>query len=153
MASGYVTVKRFELVTDLVEERVMELRARSPGYLEAALEQVARTIEDRLRHKYTIPFPPEHPTIERWIVTIVQSRAAIKIGIDPADPMYAEIVRLAQETHAEIAEASNLQSSGWNLPLISAQDSSAISKGAPFGYAESNPYTWTDEQALGGRYG
>lgn len=153
MASSYVTTQRFLLLTIIVEERVAELRDRSPGFLEAILEQVSRTVEDRLRHKYAVPFPPNHSTIEGWIVAIVQSRVAIKIGVDPSDPMYAEIVRVAQEAHAEIADASNLQSSGWNLPLLSAQDSSAISKGGPFGYAESSPYTWTDEQALGGRYG
>jgi len=146
MAEGYVTADRFIDLTVLAEERVAELNVRNPNYLPANIEHVLRTIEDRLRHKYAIPFPPAHPTIEGWIVCIVQARAALRVGIDPGDPGYAECVRLAEQADTQIAEASKPESAAWNIPLISATDGSAISKGAPFGYAEASPYTWTDVQ-------
>lgn len=152
MASSYVTTQRFILLTTIVEERIAELRARSPGYLEAILEAESRNLEDSLRHRYAIPFPSNHPTIEKWIVLLVQPEVALKAGYDPNDVAYQGFVRLYDVAREQIAMAAKPESTGVSLPLVSAQDSSAISKGGPFGYAESSPYTWTDEQALGGRY-
>jgi hypothetical protein len=130
----------------LADERVDELIQKNANYLLANLEQVSRSIEDRLRHKYVIPFPAGHATIEGWVIAIVQTRALLRAGIDPSDQSYSEVVKLAEQADTQITEASDPQSAKWNLPLITATDGSAISKGAPFGYSESSPYTWTDVQ-------
>lgn|SRR5512133_900986 len=142
----YLTTERFCDLTVLAEERIQELFVRRPRFLETHCDMALRNIEDRLRHKYAIPFPPSHPTIEGWIVSIVQPKAALKVGIDPGDPGYVEMVRLSTEVNLELTDASDMQSSRWNLPRISAQDPSAIAKGEPFGYSEASPYDWTDRQ-------
>jgi hypothetical protein len=153
MSDPYLTVDRFIDLTDLSEQSVRELADINPNYLPANIDQSLRSIEDRLRHKYAIPFPPNHATIEGWIVCIVQSRAINRIGTLPNDQTPERIFKLAEQTDADIKEASNPQSANWNLPLITATDASGIVKGAPFGYAESSPYTWTDVQYNGGTGG
>ena len=142
----YLTVERFNDLSVLAEERVQELCTRRPAFLDTQFDVALRSIEDRLRHKYVVPFPPAHPTIEGWIVSIVQPKAALKVGIDPGDPGYVEMVRLSTEVNLELTDASDMQSSRWNLPRIPAQDASAIAKGEPFGYSEASPYDWTDGQ-------
>jgi len=144
--AALVTFARFRQLTLLPSSRVDELERVSPGFVDGHLELRSRALEDRLRHKYAIPLPTGHATIDGWIVAEVQRFAAVKIGIDPSDLLFEEIRAAAELAEEQIKDASDPKSERWNIPLVTARDGSAIAKNAPLGYSEASPWAWTDEQ-------
>ena len=150
MAESYVSAQRFRTLTVIPLTRLDVLEREHAGWLEANLEQRSRQIEDRLRHKYAIPFPSRHATVEGWIVALVQLDALVRIGVEPSDLLFATVEKKAELTEAQLNDASDPESARWNLPLRDSRDASGIVKGGPKSYSESSPYTWTDVQ--GGAY-
>ena len=142
----YLTLELYRDLTVLDEVRIDALYQRRPTFFARNFEMVSRQLEDRLRHKYNVPFPENHSTIQGWIVALVDPVAAIKVGLTPTDELFGMVRERAATAETQITDASNPQSANWNLPLKGSEDASAISKGGPFGYAEASPYDCIDVQ-------
>lgn len=149
MADIYLTVQRFRAATVLRDVQLSELERNYPEFLTTNIELISREIEERLRHKYAIPFPERHATIEKWIIGLLQPLAAAKIGIEPNDSIVNLIEKRADLVEEQLKDAAAVNSpnaTNWNLPIKDAKDQSGIVKGGPFGYGEHSPYDWTDRQ-------
>lgn len=142
----YLSLDVYRDLSVLDSDRIDELHARRPTFFDRNFWSVSRQIEDRLRHKYAVPFPLDHATIQAWITAIVDLPASARIGVAPTDDLFATVMARATAVEAQLVTASDLQSATVNLPLKDATDPSAISKGAPFGYAEASPYDCLDVQ-------
>jgi hypothetical protein len=154
MVDSYIIdVPRFTTLTIIKPWRLVELEKHHPGFLAAHLEQETASIEDQLRHRYVVPFPARHKTIEKWVTAIVQRDALLEIGVEGNDTLWVEVVARAELAEKQIAEAADTQSAKWNLPLRDGKDATGIAKGGPLGYAETSPFDWTDQQVSGGPYG
>jgi hypothetical protein len=148
MAVSYIEFQRYRTLSELPKGRIDTFEKREPGIILAKLEQNSRLVEDRLRHKYTIPFPERHSTIEGWIVGLTDPWLLNQIGYDSQDndPIPGRIDKLETKVHEDLTDATDPASNKWNLPRKDGKDPTAISKGAPRAYSENSPYTWIRRQ-------
>jgi len=117
------------------------------SYVEARL--VARTSEiySRLRKRYKVPFVDPVPEIAAgWLTSLVQVDLYQRRGWDPSDEHAQAVLQEAATAREQMQEAADAQNGLYDLPLNDAEDATAITKGAPFGYSEADPYTWMDRQ-------
>jgi hypothetical protein len=148
MPVSYLDVQRYRTLSELPKGRIDAYEARNEGVIVAKLEQNSRKVEDRLRHKYTIPFPERNITIQGWIVALTDPWLLGQIGYDAQenDPLPGRIEKLEEKAEAELTAATDPASNQWNLPRTDGKDPTAISKGAPNAYSENSPYTWIRRQ-------
>jgi hypothetical protein len=150
MATQYLECERYAALSEIQKERVTAFVSRRGADVNSKLELLSRFIEDKLRHRYAIPFPERHSTIEGWLVALVDPWALNQIGYDGRDddPGPARIAKLEEAAKAEISAAGDPNSQQViNLPTRDGKDSSASTKGAPKAYSEPSPYTWIHVQA------
>lgn len=142
MALSYVDFQRYRSRSALPKGRIDAFEVRHPGDVLTELEQNSRVVEDRLRHKYRIPFPERHSTIEMWVVRLTDPWLLNKLGYDAQenDALPERVDKLEIQTHAELTDATDPASNNWNLPLKDGKDPTAISKGAPRASSERGPY-------------
>ncbi len=146
-------VEDFKVRTVMPAEDVDELESRHPGYLDAALGGALSEIYSRLRKRYRVPMDPLPEVVVMWQALLVTPMAYRARGTNPADPMIEALDKDADRAREQMKEAADARDGLYDLPLLEAGDGTAISKGAPLGYTEASPYSWTDVQAetLNGR--
>jgi hypothetical protein len=145
MAAYLTTPAELAALSVAPTELFTGLETRYPGWLLSQLTYWSSWIDGRLAKRYTTPFAAPYPVaVTGWLARIVTSAAYHKRGVDPTDAQVAEVVADAERARAEVTEAANGNTGLWDLPTPTG--TSAISKGGPSGYTETDPYTWTDVQ-------
>jgi hypothetical protein len=144
-----LTVAQFKLRSVMPAEDVDRLEVQYPGYLDAVIADIADEIDRQLTKRYALPFTSgEEPRIYlRWISLMVTAEAYQRRGWNPASVENQLIVEGAATARTQVKEAANAVDGLFELPLRASEPAgSNVTKGAPFGYAEAGPYTWTDNQ-------
>lgn len=146
--TAYLDLAGFKSLTVMPSGDVDAIEAAAPGWILANLTSFSERIDARLRKRYAVPFGAPYPEIVKsWLTRLVTLRAYLRRGVDPADPQFSAIKEDALEAEKELLEAANSETGLFDLPLLATSSTSAIARGAPLGYAESDPYAWTDVQA------
>jgi len=144
---GYMLVADFKARTIMPQDDVVRLEAAEPGFLQACLDDWSEEIDARLRKRYAVPFTTPPRTVLRWLVKLVTRDAFSKRGHNPTSSQDAEAIEAAAaRAEAELKEAADSQQGLFDLPLLPATGSSAVSAGGPLAYSEQSPYRWTDLQ-------
>jgi hypothetical protein len=145
-------VTAFRLRTAMPGGDVDLLEAREAGYLDATIAGVRAVVYAQLRKRYDVTFPNGVPDVVwRWITMIVTPDAYLKRGANPADDTIKLHEERAALAYTQITAAADSVTGLYDLPLLSAAASSAISRGGPISYAEASPYTSKRRQADAGR--
>ena len=145
---------------DGMSQEVIDFRTRSPmpdedvdllwaeraGYLEAALSGALANIYARLRKRYVTPMDPKPEIVVEWQARMVTPKAYRARGYNPQDPILQVLDDDRKLALEEIKEAADAEAGLYDLPLLSASDTTAIAKGGPYVYSEASPYDWTDVQ-------
>lgn len=133
---------------DFVDAEKIARRVKWLAFVDATLISWTSRINTQLAKRYRVPFGPTVPAIVgKWLADIVTPEIWGKRGWDGEDAHADDVKALAQQAKDDIAKAADSETGRFELPLRDDQDGSAITKGGPFGYAEADPYTWTDVQA------
>jgi hypothetical protein len=142
MALVYLDLQRYRSLSELPKGRIDAFEKKEPGNILVKLEQNSRKVEDRLRHKYVIPFPERHSTIDGWIVALTDPWLLNQIGYDAqeGDPLPDRVDKLETQANAELTDATDPASNKWNLPRRDGKDPTGIGKGAPRASSERGPY-------------
>lgn len=133
---------------------VDQLEAVEPGFLAAVLDENWDLITSRLRKRYDIAAMQADPpkAALRWLTKLTTRDAYDKRGNNPtAASDIQAIYGAAERAETELKEAADSKDGLFDLPLLSTQTSSGVTKGGPLGYAEQSPYTWASLQACDGR--
>jgi hypothetical protein len=142
MASSILDFQRYRALSELPKGRIDAYENKERGNILIKLEQNSRKVEDRLRHKYVIPFPERHSTIDGWIVALTDPWLLNQIGYDAQenDPLPDRIALLEKQANDELSDAADPMSNKWNLPRKDGKDPTGIVKGAPRASSERGPY-------------
>jgi hypothetical protein len=148
---AYLDVATFKGLTTAPAVYIDQIEAQEAGWTLKQLDYWSRRIDGRLGKRYATPFSElagETPlVVQGWLSDIVTLRVYKKRGVDPQDQQYLDIVDDAKEAWANIREAADAKDGLFELPLKqTAPGADGVTKGAPLGYAEASPYTWTTAQ-------
>lgn len=145
---AYLSLSTLKSLSVAPDEAFDDLEARYPGWLDAQLAYWSAWIDAQLRKRYAAPFAEPYPVaVTGWLARIVTAQAYHKRGIDPTDAQTATVFEDATEARKEVAAASNGNTGLWDLPARADTTATGISKGAPLGYSEQNPYdTWVAQR-------
>lgn len=151
--TGYLSVAEFQLLTAMPQQDVDALEVAEPGYIQTRLNIRSRWMDARLRKRYVVPFASPYPEIVKlWLSALVTPEAYGKRGWSPASKSDEEaIIGPAREAMTEIKESADSMAGLFELPVLDAADSDAVSKAAPMSYSEQSPYVWATSQADAGR--
>lgn len=144
-----LTETRFRELTTMPMERVDDLTAAAPKFLEAQLAAESSKVAARLRKRYPAFVSPVPVIIEQWVTRLVTPRCFQRLGVDPNDQQYQDIRDDGKLADAELTEAANSDTGLLELSQNDSTDTAAATKGGPFGYSEQSPYTWLDKQFEG----
>lgn len=146
--SQYLTLADFRAITIMPASDVDELEAAAAGWVAAQSTVVSGIIDARLRKRYAAPFEAPYPdAVKDWCCRVLTLRAYLRRGVDASDKQFQVVLDDAQRAEAEIKEAADSKDGLFELPLR--QDlptTGGIARGAPYGYSEASPYTWTTKQ-------
>jgi hypothetical protein len=126
-----------------------EVEIREPGWLLRRLTHWSAWINSRLAKRYAAPFAaaPDTPeAVTGWLEAIVTWELYLKRGIDATDQQLEKIEKRHDTAKAEVAEAADLQTNKFELPLRNDTSTTGVSRGGPLGYGEASPYTWSSRQ-------
>jgi len=144
---GYLTVSEFKSLTIAPAAYVDAIEAAEAGWTLAQLNSLSGWIDGRLRKRYAAPFTAPVPeTVRQWLAALVTHVVYLKRGVDPTDREMGNVVAWRDEARAEIKEAADSKDGLFDLPLRADTTTTGIVKGAPLGYAEASPYTWSKLQ-------
>jgi hypothetical protein len=145
---SYLTLAEFKMRTIMPGSDVDQIEAQAPGWILQQLASNSATIAARLAKRYNIPLAPPYPeAVMMWLARVSTVRAYLRRGVNPSDEQMSEIKADADAAWTEIAQAADANTGLWDLPLRGDTDSSGIIRGAPLGYSEQSPYTWTSKQS------
>ncbi len=149
-----LTPTTFKARTIMPGADVDQLETVEAGWLAQTLTDTWDWILARLGKRYNRAAidgsPP--PIAVRWLAVIVTRLAYAKRGFNPTSEEDKEsIIGAAVEAKAEIKEAADSKEGLFELPLASAPNASAVSRGGPLGYSEQSPYVWQDAQVAAAR--
>jgi hypothetical protein len=145
--TGYLDLAGLKARTLAPASYVDEIEAAESGWIDEQLEIWSRWIDAQLRKRYVTPFTNTIPdAILVWLAAIMDPKIYLKRGVDAGDQQFTEIVNLANKAIAEIHEAADAKDGLFDLPLHEGATADGISKGAPLGYTEHSPYTWSPLQ-------
>lgn len=144
---AYLDVTTYKARTLAPASYVDEVDAQEAGWTLAQLTLWSSWLDSRLRKRYAAPFgSPVPEAVLVWLTDIVTERLYLKRGIDAADAQVARITELADKAREEVREAADAKDGLFDLPLKEDTTATGITKGAPLGYAEASPYTWSPLQ-------
>jgi len=153
--ASYLDIAEFKLHSVMPDEDVDDLEHRYPGFIAKQLDDETTWINGRLKKRYAVPFAAPVPTIVLgWLAKIVTPAVYKKRGWNPSSEQDQDILKDAERAREEVKEAAESEEGLFELPLR--QDlagSSGVQFGGPLGYAEADPYTWTDRQVEEARHG
>ncbi len=150
MSSPDVTA--FRLRSDMPSDDIDLLEAREQGYLDATIVGARADVYARLRKRYDVTFPQGEPEVVwRWLAKIVTPDAYRKRGMNPSDASIALLEADRTRAYEQIKEAADAEQGLYDLPLLADKAGSAITRGAPRGYAEQSPYSAKRRQVDAGR--
>ena len=143
---GYLTIARLKLLSTAPASYIDEIEAMpgEAGWTMAQIETFSRKLDARLKKRYAAPFDEASPpnVLEQWLADILTPRLYRKRGVDPQDEAYVEAQKAAEDAWAEVKEASESKDGLFELPLRQSDPgSTAITRGAPLGYSEGDPYS------------
>lgn len=145
--ASYLTVAQFKLYSIIPDEDIATLQDRYPDFLITILTARSAWIDSRLRKRYAAPFEEPYPeAVKGWLAALATVPAYLKRGVDASDAQFTEVLNAKTIAEQEILEAANSETGLFDLPLRQDTTADGISKGEPLGYAEADPYTWTDLQ-------
>lgn len=134
----------------------LETGGARPNFVTSRIALRQAFIEARLRKRYTIPLPDDSEAVRGWLVALVTFDCYGARGFNPSSEQDRDvIVEEKNAALADIKEAADSETGLFDLPLRAdtvGVDGTAIDKGGPFFYAESDAYEWTDVQAEQRRY-
>ena len=144
-----LAVQDFATRSIMPAEDVLELDARKPGFLDAAIaDAIEFDIYARLRKRYVVPFPEPAPrVVSKWVALLVTPLAYLARGADPNDPTLAKVDAAREQALVDIKETADAKDGLYDLPLREGTDASGVAKGTPLSYSEASPYDWLDVQA------
>jgi hypothetical protein len=154
--SCYVNISDVKDLGTLPEEDIDELERRFPGLTIRVATKISGQFDDRLRKRYATPFQQPYPdSLIDNVARVVAYRLILKRGFNPSSEQDQLVVKEKDEALDWLKEAADSEKGLIELPLRqeSPPGESAINKGGPFGYSESNPYIWMDVQARESRHG
>lgn len=126
---------------------VDEIESLEPGWVAGQLEFLSRWIDARLRKRYAAPFAEPYPVVlQGWLAALMDPLIYQKRGIDPTDLQLTTIVERRDNALLEIKEAADAVDGLFDLPLRNDTTATGIAKGAPLGYSEVSPYSWSHNQ-------
>lgn len=149
--TAYLDLAAFKVRSLMPQSDVEALETAAPGWIDGQLGHYSLAIDSRLRKRYAVPFAIPNETVKEWLTRIVTVRCFLRRGVDPNDAQFEAIKEDADLALAEIKEAADSETGLFELPLLDAGDTSAVSKGGPYGYSEQSPYVWMDGQESTGR--
>lgn len=151
--TGYLDVTGFALRSVMPAEAVARLEAKSPGWLQTALNDASDAVNALLAKRYAVPFTAPYPSVVlRWVAKLVTLEGYAKLGFNPSSAEdKAAIVDQAVDARKEIAEAADAQNGKYELPLRQDTTVNGVVRGAPTSYSEQSPYVGRDRQATTGR--
>jgi hypothetical protein len=152
VATAYLDLPGFKLLSILPSEFIDELEATQPGWIANQLLSWSASIDAKLRKRYAAPFVLPYPiTVQAWLARIVTLKVALRRGIDPNDAQFQEYKNDADTAIAELAAAGDSVETGYDIPLREDTVQTGIAKGGSLGYSEASPYVWASVQAERGR--
>jgi hypothetical protein len=148
--AGYLDLMGFKAISTMPDEYVDEVEVRYPGWIANQLDYWSRWIDTLLRKRYAAPFVAPYPvTILNWLERIVVAQVHLKRGVNANDEQVATIIEDSKSARAEVLAAANPENALAELPTIAGASTTGVTKGAPLGYSEISPYTWTQRQLDG----
>lgn len=149
---AYLDIDLFKERTIMPSAHVDEVETVHPGFWSIQFEIVSRKIDSRLRKRYAVPFAdatiPE--TVRLWTTQIVTFRGYMRRGVDQSDAQFELVKNDHDDAWKEIAEAADGEAGLFDLPLVDAEDASAITRQPTRAYSESSPYVGFSKQADAG---
>lgn len=148
---AYLSLTDFRSRSTMPTELVDKLESKRPGFLTWQLEYHSRkSIDDRLRKRYVVPFDEAKPPTAAvgWLIDLVTEIAYEAAGAPPNNPQATPWVDRAELARKEIAEAADAKEGLFELPLREdANSASGVTQGFPLSYSEQSPYVAFDDQA------
>lgn len=146
--TAYLTVKGFADLSVAPASLIDQVEAQHQGWTEGQLSAISAWLDSRLAKRYVAPFSLPAPiAVQFWLARLMTASLYLKRGIDPTDAQTGQILEDAKTARDEIKEAADSKEGLFELPLrADLSGSQGITKGAPLGYSEQSPYTWTDVQ-------
>lgn len=149
---SYLDLDEYKSYSVLPSVDIDDIETIQTGWIDRKLRAISYSIDARLRKRYAVPFSSPYPDIVcDWVARIMDPVLLKKRGVDATDEQFLSIDEDARIAREEIKEAANAEEGLFDLPAVDTADGSAISKGAPYGYAEASPYVGMDVQEYYGR--
>lgn len=150
---AYLTLAQFTDLSVMPRERIREIEADNPGWLDRQLDFWSRYIDGRLRKRYAAPFSETDipQAVKLWLSLIVTQKCYIKQGVDATDLQYIDVRGDMERAVNEITEAADSDVNHWDLPL-NGTATSAKNITQTYSSAQASPYRWTDLQREQGSY-
>jgi hypothetical protein len=147
MSLPYLTPLQWRDRTVMPRGDADALDTGEPGYIASRIAFHQAKINARLAKRYAVPFAAPNETVLGWLTDLVTWDAYKKRGYNPSSEQDAEIRSDAELASAEIKEAADSETGLFDLPLRElSTGSSGVTQGGPYGYSESSPYTWQNQQ-------
>lgn len=146
---AYLTTAELKTLSTMPASDFEAVVARHAAFVEETLDVLSSEIDTVLRKRYAVPFvAPNVPKIvRRWLADMATAELYLKRGADPTNTQLERHFAAADRAREQMQASADSENGRYDLPTTNAGDTSAISKGGPYGYSEASPYDWTDAQA------
>lgn len=143
-----ITVADFRTATIATPANLDQLETRRPGFIAVRIAMRSAEINGKLAKRYATPFASPAPTVVvLWLVQLVTADCYQALGYDTSSAQDTQIIDEATKAATAIEEAADALGGLYELPLrADLPGSDGIARGEPLGYAEPDPFTWTDVQ-------
>jgi hypothetical protein len=145
--SLYLTAAEFKLQSILPAIYIDEIEDRESGWVERRIRRHSSWIDARLIKRYAVPFVAPYPDVViEWCEALTSLDVLMRRGIDSADEQFDVVRKRAEQAQADVLQAADAETGLFELPLTASSAASGVSKGGPYVYSSSGPYTSFDEQ-------
>ena len=149
---SYLVLAEYKNYSVLPSVDIDYVETNQTGWIDRKLRAVSRSVDARLRKRYSVPFSSPYPdAVCDWVARLMDPLLLKKRGVDATDEQFISIADDANAALEEIKEAANAEDGLFDLPAVDTADGTAISKGGPLAYSETSPYVWMDLEEETGR--